>query len=296
MKRLLLIIVLLSPCLIHAQSFLDLGLRGGLSGMMYDCEYGGNTPGYHVAFDMGYLYKSPYWFTLRVGASIETATSYYRQKGYEDQYTTTDRDGDEMLIQYSLGMLREQHQTYSVSFPIQIGFSIQQFTFLVGPRFTLPLNGLWKESISAGSLSVYFPKYDNLVEDAYPLAASRSFEMDNSGKMTLPQWQCVITGELTYDIAIGSAFREGKSFLCVGAYFDVGLIPAETSPIKEHYGVVYLTDVPVTRILTSVLQAWYNDRPLISKFSNYDVGIKVAYRFTFSQRHKKRRGCNCYVN
>ena len=132
MKRLLLAILLISPCVLDARSYFDAGLRAGLNGLIYDCEYGGTSPGYHVAADIGYLYKSPYWVAFRVGASIEAASSSYRKTDYEDQYTTIDIDNEKMRVQYTIGTLRERHQTYSVSFPLQVGFNIQQFTFLIG--------------------------------------------------------------------------------------------------------------------------------------------------------------------
>ncbi len=299
MKRLLIAILLFSSCVLHARSYLDAGLRAGLSGLIYDCEYGGTSPGYHLAVDLGYLYKSPYWIAFRVGASIETASSSYRKTDYEDQYTTIDVDNEKMRVQYTIGMLRERHQTYSVSFPLQVGFNIQQFIFLIGPRFVLPLSGSWKETISDASLSVYFPKYDNLVEESYPLAASRNFEMEASGKLTLQNWQCALAGELTYDILHGSSYRRAESFLSVGVYFDVCLMPTTTCPVEERYGILHLTDMkdglPLSRISTPVLQAWHSERPLVAKFNSFDVGIKVAYRLTSAPRMQKRRhGCNCY--
>ena len=298
MRKSLLILFLVSCSLLHARSYLDAGVRGGLAGLTYDCDYGGMLPGYHVAADVGYLYKSPYWIACRVGATFEASSSTYRKTDYEDQYTTIDVEEQTMQVQYTIGTLRERHSSYAVSFPAQIGFHIDRFTFLVGPRFTLPLGGKWKQTAADAALTVYYPRYDNLVEESYPLAASRNFDMEQRGDMTLPKWQCSLSGELTYDFLVASSYGKAESFLSVGVYFDAGLTTAPTYPDKDRWGILHLTDTrdgfPLSRIMTPVLEAWREEHPLVAKYGNFAVGIKVAYRLTSApQQRRTHHGCNC---
>lgn len=299
MKKLIAILfLLLSTSTLHARHFLEVGARVGLSGLTYQTDYGSTMPGYHAAIDVGYLYKSPYWIAFRLGASIEAGSSSYRKSDYEDSYSVTDVENEEMTIQYNIGVLRERHYSYSASFPVQIGFHIQRFTFLVGPRITLPLSGSYKQTASDAALAVYYPKYDNLVEESYPLAASRSFEMENKGDLRLPTWQCALTGELTYDFLISSQYGKSESFISVGVYFDAGLTSAPTYPDSDRNGILRVSDTrdgfPLSRIMTPVLEAWREEKPLVAKFGNFDVGFKVAYHLTSAPRQKRRvHGCNC---
>ena len=298
MKRLILIGLLACSAVLQARSYLDVSGRIGLAGLTYECDYGGTSPGYHAAFDVGYLYKSPYWIAFRIGASIEAASSAYSKKDYQDLYTTIDVENQEMQVQYTIGHLRERHQAYMVSFPVQVGFHIDKFTFLVGPRITLPLGATWKQTASDAALAVYYPKYNNLVEESYPLAASKSFEMENKGELVLPKWQCSLSGELTYDFLISSQYGKSESYISVGMYFDAGLTGAKTEANSEQYGILHLTDTrdgfPLSRIMTPVLEAWHDERPLVAGFRSFDVGFKVSYRLTSAPRQKRtHRGCNC---
>ena len=282
----------------YARHFLEVGARVGLSGLTYQTGYGSTVPGYHAALDVGYLYKSPYWVAFRVGATVETASSSYRKAHYEDAYTVTDVENETMTVQYNIGVLRERHYSYTASFPIQLGFHIQHFTFLIGPRFSLPFKGSYKQTASDAALAVYYPKYENLVEESFPLAASRNFAMENKGDLPLPKWQCSLAGELTYDFLIASQYGKAESFISVGVYFDAGLTSAPTYPDADRHGILYLTDTrdgfPLSRIMTPVLQAWREETPLVAKFGNFAVGFKVAYRLTSAPRQKRTaHGCNC---
>lgn len=299
MKKIIAILLLTLPfSMVQARHFLEVGARIGLSGLTYKTDYGTTLPGYHAGLDAGYLYKSPYWIAFRVGASIGTASSSYRKAGYEDSYTVNDVENETMKIQYHIGVLRERHYTYTASFPLQIGFHIQHFTFLVGPRITLPFSGSWKETATDAALAVYYPKYDNLVEESYPLAASRSFEMVTKGDLKLPDYQWDLTGELTYDFLISSCYGKTEHFITVGIYFDAGMTSASTYPDNDRKGIMYLSDTrdgfPLTRHMTPVLEAWREEKPLVAKFNRFDVGFKVAYRLTSAPRQKRTaHGCNC---
>lgn len=299
MKKLVVIVVMLLALVpTYARHFLEVGARVGLAGLTYQTDYGSTVPGYHAALDIGYLYKSPYWIAFRVGATIETASSSYRKAHYEDAYTVTDVENETMTVQYNIGVLRERHYAYTASFPIQLGFHIQRFTFLVGPRITLPLSASYKQTASDAALSVYYPKYNNLVEESYPMAASRSFEMEAKGDLKLPTYQWSLAGELTYDFLISSQYGKSESFISVGVYFDAGLTSAPTYANNEQYGILRLTDTrdgfPLTRLMTPVLQAWREEQPLVAKFGSFDVGFKVAYHLTSAPRQKRTtHGCNC---
>ena len=300
MKRAIVILVLcVAACgLLQARSYLEAGARIGLAGLTYDCDYGSTVPGYHGALDIGYLYKSPYWIAFRVGASVEAMSSTYRKKDYTDQYTTIDVENEQMQVQYTIGTLRERHRTWGVSVPVQIGFHIDKFTLLVGPRISFPLGGDWKQTLSHAALAVYYPAYNNLVEESVPLAASRDFDMQQQGAMNLPNWHCALSGELTYDFLISSQYGKTESYISVGVYFDAGLTSAKTYPNQDQLGILALTDtrdgLPLSRLLTPVLQAWREQKPLVNKFSNFDVGIKVAYRLTSAPRQTRtHHGCNC---
>ncbi len=306
-KSLTILLFILPLSLLHARHFLDIGAKVGLSGLTYQTDYGTTAPGYHAGLEMGYLYKSPYWIAFRLGAGIESASSAYRKTNYQDSYSVIDVENETMVIQYNIGTLRETHYTYNASFPLQVGFSIHpsfaqsggdSFTFLIGPRFSIPLHGSWKEKATNAALAVFYPKYNNLIEESYPLAADRSFEMEAKGDLTLPKWQCSLAGELTYDFLISSQYGKTESFISVGLYFDAGLTSAPTYPDANRNGILRLSDTrdgfPLTRTMTPVLQAWREDKPLVAKFGTFDVGVKVAYRLTSAPRQKRKvHGCNC---
>ena len=299
MKKLVVILFLLLALVpSYARHFLEVGARVGLAGLTYQTDYGSTIPGYHAAMDVGYLYKSPYWLAFRVGATVETASSSYRKAHYEDAYTVTDVENETMTVQYNIGVLRERHYSYTVSFPLQLGFHIQRFTFLVGPRITLPLYASYKQTVSDAALSIYYPKYNNLVEESYPMAASRSFGMEGKGDIKLPTYQWSLAGELTYDFLISSQYGKAEHFISVGLYFDAGLTYSATYPNYDRYGILRLTDTrdgfPLTRYMTPVLEAWREEKPLVAKFGSFDVGVKVAYRLTSAPRQKRTaHGCNC---
>lgn len=301
MKRHLLIVCLcLAPCaMLHARHYFELGARIGLGGLVYDCNYGHTSPGYHASFDLGWLYRSPYWFAIRAGASIEAASSVYKKAGYQDQYATIDVENMLMEVRYDIGRLRETHRYYAVSFPLQIGITRRGFTGLIGPRFSVPFGGTWHETVSNAALAVYYPRYNNLVEESYPLAASRDFDMKAEGNLSLPKWRCSLSGELTYDFLLSSQYGKTDAYLSVGLYFDVWLITAPTTLNNDRWGILHLTDTrdgfPLSRIMTPVLEAWREEAPLVNSLRAFDVGIKAAVHLTAAPKQKHLHpGCNCY--
>lgn len=299
MRRFCIIVCLFLPLAVQARHYFEAGVRIGLGGLVYDCNYGSSSPGYHAGLDIGWLYRSPYWFALRAGATIEAGSSAYRKVNYQDQYSTIDVENMLMEVRYDIGLLRETHRYYAVSFPVQVGITRRGFTGLIGPRFSIPFGGTWHESVSDASLAVYYPKYKNLVEESYPLAASRSFAMSADGKLRLPSWQCALAGEVTYDFLLSSQYGKTEVYLSVGLYFDVGLTTAPTYPNNERWGVLHLTDTrdgfPLSRIMTPVLESWREEAPLVARFRAYDVGIKAAIHLTAAPKQKQLNpGCNCY--
>ena len=299
--RKMLIGLVLLPVSLHAESMFEVGLRGGLAGWRASTNYVEMQPFVHGGLELAYRYHSPYYFSLRVGVTVDEHMCGFGKRNYEDSYEVTDIERQTMQVDYKIGRLRERYATLSVGVPVQIGATFKEWSFFAGPKVVLPLMGSWKETLNDAELSVYYPDYDNRVYESYPLGATRYFTMSNEGKITMdelpkPEWW--VAAEVNYTLYLKSA-RNAHSFIVFGLYADVSLTdrPIDRSTAASLVMLTAMQDpfVPLERELKStVLGGNRQGEALVNRCSLFDVGIKIAYAISPHDSHKANpHKCNC---
>ena len=197
MRRLLYILMVL-PMMVHAEHLFEMGIHGGVAGWSSKMVYVNKQVGFQGGAQVYYTYLSPYVIGFRTGLSLDCHQAGFAKTNYEDQYTTIDFDNQRMEIDYTIGRLTERYISWSVGVPLQVAFSYDRFLFYVGAKAVFPMSTAWKQKVTNAALSVYYPDYNNRVEESFPLAASRDFTMTNSGKTDLPKVQWWLATELSY--------------------------------------------------------------------------------------------------
>lgn len=299
--RKLLIGLVLLPVLVHAESIFEVGLRGGLAGWRASTNYVVMQPYVHGGLELAYRYHSPYYFSLRVGVTVDEHMCGFSKRNYEDSYQVKDIEKQTMQVDYKIGRLQERYSTLSVGVPVQIGATFKEWSFFAGPKVVLPLMGSWQETLKDAELSVYYPDYDNRVYESVPLGATRHFAMKDEGKITMaelpkPEWW--IAAEINYTHYVKTG-RNHHSFIVFGLYADVSLTDRPINR-SEAESLVMLTAtrdpfVPLERQLTStVLGANRQGAALVNRCSLFDVGIKIAYAISPYNPYKANpHKCNC---
>ncbi|MBQ3998272.1 MAG: outer membrane beta-barrel protein [Paludibacteraceae bacterium] len=300
MKRSLLLIgILMIAVCAQAQHTFELGLHGGLAGYNSQHNYVSMQPGANVGFHAAYGYYSQHVIGFRIGVTADMHRAGWSKTDYTDTYTTIDVENETMQIDYTIGSLREMYTTWSVGIPAQIALKWKNVGFYLGPKVVFPLSCSWTEKAQNASLSVYYPDYDNRVYESYPLAASRSFAMDNNGKSSLPKMQWWLAGEISYDIPFRT-YSKTKSGLTVGIYADYCLSRTNNTSTDLQPSLIMLTDTrdgfPLSRILSPVLSSQRQGQPLVSRYNLFDVGIKLSYTISPYNPRAARRNypCRCY--
>ena len=297
MRRFICIGLLWLPVAISAQHFFEAGLRGGLSSWSAQTNYVTVTPDGHAGLEMGYSFRSLEIVGFRAGLTLDMHRVSVGKNDYEDSYSTLDVDGQQMQIEYTIGHLRECHTAWSVGIPVQISLTWNKFALCLGPKVVFPFASSWRETAKEAALSVYYPDYENRIYESYPLAASRSFGMENKGKNSLPVYQWWASGELTYTLLLQTT-RRSQSSLIVGFYADVCISPNKVSAAGLQTSLIMLSDtrdgLPLTRSLSSVLIGERQAQPLVSNYRFFDVGIKICFAISPYDPGKQNIGkCHC---
>ena len=298
MRRILVILLLLLPALAYAGHGFEAGLHVGAAGWSAEREYIGAQPGLHAGGHLYYRYQSPYVIGFRTGLSLDCHNAGFGMNGYADSYSTTDVDGQSMVIDYRIASLRERYTSWSVSVPLQLAWSYDRFTLFTGAKAVFPMSGSWRQTAEHAALSVYYPAYDNRIEESYPLGASRDFMMSGRGRLEQPAVQWWLALELDYSLPLRLFSRKSRPYVAVGVYFDYGLTKIHPEP-SEARNLIMLSDtrdgLPLQRTLTPVMNANRQGQPLISNCSLFDVGIKVSYIISsYTPPRLKRSGhCHC---
>lgn len=297
MKRFVVIVFLCIPLLLHAEHVFEFGLHGGLTGLDAQTVYVNSRVGWNGGGQIYYTYFSPRIIGLRTGLNIDGHQAGIGKNDYEDTYSTIDVDNQQMDIAYRIGKLSERYTTWSLSVPLQLAFSRNRFSLFAGAKAEFPLYGSWKQSAEKAVLSVYYPTYDNRVEESYPLAASRDFEMQNSGRWTPQKVRWWLALDFSYAFPLNTWARNYKSYLIVGAYFDY-CFTRFTPTTSNRESLIMLTDTrdgfPLQRILTPAMEANRQERKLVKDFTPFDVGIKISYAISPYDPHSQaHRGCHC---
>lgn len=299
MRKTGIVILLLLPAWLHAEHVFETGLHGGVSGWSGKTEYIERRVGAQGGAHFYYNYFSPHVIGFRTGVTIDMHNASFGKTNYEDAYSTIDVENEQMDVIYSISTLNERYTTYSVGIPLQLALTAKGFHFLAGAKAVFPLANGWKQTVRHAALAVYYPDYDNIVEESYPLAASRDFEMTQEGKLTLPtvQWWGAI--EAGYSIPIKKSWRvRYRSYIMVGAYLNYCFSPYKGTQ-SERESLIMLSETrdgfPLQRLLTPVMEANRQGRKLVQEAALFDVGIKISYALSPYDRaaRKKAYPCRC---
>ena len=292
------IVFLIMPMLMQAQHYFEAGVKAGVAAWNAQTNYISPQPNMHAGIELAYAYHSPQVVGFRTGLSIDRHQTAFGKHNYEDSYQTIDVDGQLMQIDYTIGNLTETYSMWSVTIPVQLTFSWDQFNLAVGPKIAFPLVAQWREKAANAALSVYYPDYDNRVYDSYPLAASRNFDESAQGNLAMPKIQYWMASEVTYNLPINTYQRNMNFYLTIGVYFDYSFskVPVEHTDIES---LIMLSDTrdgfPLHRILSPVLTSCRQSSPLVSRCALYDVGIKLSYTFSpYNPFSRSARTCNCW--
>ena len=274
----------------YAEHLIEGGLHGGLAGWNAETIYVGPQLGFHGGGHIYYSCLAPRIIGLRAGVTLDCHNAAFGRQDYADVYSTTDVDNQRMDISYTIGSLRETYSVWSVGLPLQVAFHYSPFSFLVGPKVVFPLAGSWRQTVNHAALSVYYPDYDNRVEESYPLAASRDFSMANRGRFNMPKVQWWLAAEFNYAFSINYWAHNYRSYIIVGAYFDYCFTPF--TPVSGNTeSLILLSDtrdgLPLQRLLTPVMEANRQGQKLISEGRLFDVGIKISYAIAPFKPHKE---------
>ena len=296
MRKIGVVILLLLPVWLHAEHVFEMGLHGGVAGWNGKTEYVDRRVGAQGGAHVYYDYFSSHVIGFRLGVTIDMHNASFGKTNYEDAYSTIDVENEQMDVIYSINDLNERYTTYSVGIPLQIALTAKGFHFLAGAKAVFPLANSWKQSVRHAALAVYYPDYDNIVEESFPLAASRDFEMTQTGRLTLPtvQWWAAI--EAGYAIPINNWATSYRSYIMVGAYFDYCFSKHKAAQ-SEAESLIMLSDTrdgfPLQRLLTPVMEANRQGRKLVREATLFDVGIKISYAISPYDRASRRRAYRC---
>lgn len=297
MRKWMWIWLLWIPLLAHAENLFEAGIHGGVAGWNMPNSYVRSQVGLQAGGHLYYSYLSPAVFGFRLGATLDNHRTGLGRLNYEDTYSTIDVENQQMDIAYTISSLQERYSIWSVGIPVQLALSYKRCTFLIGPKMVFPLACKWNQTVDHAALSVYYPDYDNRVEESYPLAASRDFSMTNTGRITLPKLQWWLAAEFSYAIPVNYWARTYRSYILVGAYADYCV--SRYMPAKSQAeSLIMLSDTrdgfPLQRILTPVMEANRQNQPLVLGCSLFDVGIKISYAIAPYDAHSDaKRACNC---
>ena len=297
MRRTILSIVFLLPLMAHAEHLFEMGVHGGIAGLSSQPIYVDKRVGFNGGAQLYYNYLSPYVVGFRTGITLDIHNAGFGKTNYEDHYSTIDVENEQMDIDYTIGHLSERYTTWSVGVPLQLALSKKNILFLAGVKAVFPLSTTWKQKVENAALSVYFPAYNNRVEESYPLAASQDFTMFQNGKLNLPKVQWWLAMELSYVLPLHTWSRSSHSYIIVGAYFDYCFTKyAPSQSLTE--SLIMLTDTrdgfPLQRILTPIMEANRKGRKLVTDGSLFDVGIKISYVISpYNPHRRSSHSCNC---
>lgn len=293
MRRALTILMCMIASQAFAEHIIEIGARGGIANWSGHHTYVSGRVGGQGAIDVNYIYHSPFIIGVKMGLSVQMHRAGYGRTDYEDRYYFNDLYGDDLLVRYKIGNLREMYTRWSVSIPLQLAIQKNGVNFYIGPRIVFPFAGSWTEVAENASLSVYYPRENNTVYESVPLAASRSFSELNSGTSKKIKPQIWGSAELSYDILLKEG-RNKRSYLSVGIYADISF-KRESIDSGTRESILMLSDMtkgfPLHRELTPIVGGNRQGQELVQNQLLYDVGIKIAYRFAITLDQGRCKVC-----
>lgn len=297
MKRLpVLILLCLLPLMAHAKHLFEFGIHAGAATLTTSPVYVERRFGWHAGAQLCYTWISPQVVGLRTGVTIDCHRTGILRNDYQDAYSTIDVENEQMDIAYSIGTLTERYTTWSAAVPLQLVFAYRRFSLQVGPKAVLAFSGSWQQTADNAALSVYYPDYDNIVLESFPIAASRNFRMEQNGSLTPPLLQWWLAAEFCYMQPVRTA-RRHRSYLVFGVYFDYCFSSLPTGESHAE-SLIMLTDTrdgfPLRRILTPVYLARRQGDKLLSDHAPLDFGIKLSYAISpYDASTSSSTRCRC---
>ena len=146
--------------------FFEFGAHFGVAGWNAQTDYVDHQVGLNAGGQAYFSWISSEIYGLRTGFTLDVHNSAFSKSNYEDAYSTLDVDEQCMDIAYSIGQLQERHTVWSFGIPLQLGLNIWNFTLFAGPKVVFPLRATYRQNIQNAALSVYYPDYDNRVEES----------------------------------------------------------------------------------------------------------------------------------
>lgn len=276
------------PKILHQ---MELSLRGGISGLTYQSDFGGLEPGGNTGVDLAYILMGQY-VGFRLGVSFDYSVSKYVASGYADGYSAINMQGSPIDVSYNM-MLSESHRQTYLSVPLQLGVGVGDWRLFVGPQVKYCLSARYKQSLEHASVDVYYPEYDVTIYEALAYN-THSQGHEWRGKIAdFQKWWYGLAAETDYQFDLG---RSGNR-LGVGVYLDYGFNPFTVQP-TDNKTLFWLTDtrdgLPVSREFRSALEANHHQsggQQLIRSFRYFDCGIKVSFLLTGQTSGHSIRRC-----
>lgn len=290
---------------IHARHMFETGVRGGVSSMFINSEYGSMMPNCNVGLDVLYTYLSVNHVGIRAGIALDYSQSTFVAKQYSDAYQFTDPEGDVTKVKYSMDIWQERYNQLYASGLVQLAVDFQGWRFFAGPKFMFPLVMKYSEQAVGNDVSFTYPGYNiSLQDDIYAFSL---------GKQDIPtrEGNTIVKPKLWFVAALETGYAiplvENQT-IYVGAYANIGINrcipPTSFNHAIELYGTAEghqhpfqdKEDLPLTRHMNPVLESFnkIEGMPIIERFGYWDAGIKVAWQIYWGYKsHKYNRMCHC---
>ena len=260
------------------------GLRGGYAMNLPNTDTGYKAgAGYAVNFDLSYIYyfdrmssKKPY-LGIMSGVSVGYTSSGIKGT-VNDQYTTTDADGDRIDYTITADAVNATLGQLQVQIPLMFTLLHKGLFFNVGPRFVIPDYSPYSQTLENPHIAAYYDEYgvtriDNLITGRVP-----DDQLNVKGKWNAPTFQLYLSTEIGYEFKLGNNQSIG-----VGVYVDYCVYntfkrntEAKSLISIPQIGADPQNPAPEVKVLPAVETA-------VNKLGCFDVGIKVVYNINFGK-------------
>ena len=297
-KRTLIILsILIGLCNlpVAARHTLEVGAKAGISSLLYQSDYGKSSLRVNTGLDIAYAYISPHYVGYRIGLSADYSASAFVATDYEDQYTCTDVEFDNMEVHYTTQRWQETHHQLYLSVPIQFAVAYKRFEFYIGPKLMLPVYTKYDNRMENADLQCTYTAYQSTVSQALALTAgNRALQAQEGDILRFPKIWYALSAEIGYSIPLAP-----KHALRLSLYADVALNAYSLTSV-QNLSAILLTDtrygIPVERTIESALnanRALDHGKQVITSMRYFDFGLKVTWLFRFKKSSKYNKHCNC---
>lgn len=259
------------------------GLRGGAAANTFTEQNYSWKIGYNAMLDIQYAHyfkrstdNKPYCGIL-AGVSVGYTSSGIKG-AVNDQYTTTDADGDRIDYTITADAVNATLGQLQVQIPLMFALLHKGLFFNVGPRFVIPVYSPYSQTLESPHIAAYYDAYgvtriDNLITGRVP-----DDQLNVKGKWNAPTFQLYLSTEIGYEFKVGNNQSIG-----VGLYVDYCVYntfkrntEAKSLISIPQIGADPQNPAPEVKVLPAVDAA-------INKLGYFDVGIKVVYNINFGK-------------